>query len=145
MKRDIWGVFHDGVLKYIDDSVPGTLMLEVEIEYLRGMFDEPGTSFRIELTGHTKVVYSEYDEEPSQDITKIQERMPEILYVTSEQPLLLDCVMGTLELEYDAMRVMLPSEVEVSYESLVSASDRYWSEWSVRSKGDAQPFNREDK
>jgi hypothetical protein len=137
MKRDIWGVFHDGVLKHIDGSVPGTLMLSVEIEYQRGMFDEPGISFRIKLTGCTKVVYNEYDEKPTQDIATIQNREPEILYVTSEQPLLLDCVMGTLELEYDAMHVMLPSGVEVSYESLASASDRYWNEWSARSKGDA--------
>lgn len=136
MKPDIWGVFHDGVLKHIDGGIPGTLRLEVEIEYLRGMFDEPGISFQIELTDCTKIVYSEYGQEPTQDVAQIQELEPEILYVTSERPLLLDCVMGALELAYDAMRVTLPSGVEVSYESLTSASERYWREWSERSKGE---------
>ena len=137
MKRDIWGVFHDGVLMRIDGCVPGTIRLDVEIQYLRGMFDEPGTSFRIELQGCTKLVYAEYDQEPTDDVARIQEREPEILYVTSEHPLLLDCVMGTLELEYDAMRVTLPSGAEVSYASLAFASEKYWAEWSARSKGAA--------
>ena len=65
MNRDIWGVFHDGVLKHIDGGVPGTLTLDVEIEYLRAMFDEPGISFRIELTGCTKVIYNEYEQVPT--------------------------------------------------------------------------------
>jgi len=137
MKRDIWGVFHDGVLKHIHGGVPGILVLDVEIEYLRNMFDEPGNSFRIELTGCTKMVYSEYDQEPTHDIAQILGREPEILYVTSEQPLLLDCVMGTLEFEYEVMHVWLPSGVEVSYESLASASERYWSEWRARSEAGA--------
>ncbi|MBK7547593.1 MAG: hypothetical protein IPI20_07030 [Rhodoferax sp.] len=136
MKRDIWGVFHDGVLKYIDGTLPGTLKVEVEIEYLRGMFDEPGITFIVVLTGCTKLRYSEYDQQATEDIAKIQEREPEVLYVSSEHPLLLDCVMGTLELEYDAMRVSLPSGLEVSYESLASASERYWNEWKARGKGE---------
>ena len=137
MKRDIWRVFHDGVLKHIDGGVSGILMLDVEIEYLRNMFEEPGNSFRIELTGCTKMVYSEYDQEPTHDVAQIQDRELEILYVTSEQPLLLDCVMGTLEFEYESMHVRLPSGVEVSYESLASASERYWSEWRASPKGEA--------
>jgi hypothetical protein len=137
MKRDIWGVFHDGVLLRIDGHVPGTIRLDLEIEYLRGMFDEPGTSFRIELNGCTKLVYSEYDQDPTDDVARIQAREPEILYVSSEQPLHLGCVMGTLELEYDTMRVILPSGVEVSYASLASASEKYWNDWSARSRGEA--------
>jgi len=137
MKRDIWGVFHDGVLKRIEGVIPGNLRLEVEIEYLRRMFDEPGSSFHIELIDCSKFVYSEYDQEPTSDVRQIQEREPEILYLTSEQPLLLDCAAGSLELDYDDMRVVLPSGAEVSYEGLAAACERYWNDWSARSKGDA--------
>ncbi len=134
MKRDIWGVFHDGILKRIEGTIPGTLTLEIEIEYLRGMFDEPGYSFAVEITNCTRFRYNEYEEQPTEDVAKILERELEILYVASEYPLVLDCVMGTLELEYDALRVMLPSGHEVNYESLVQASEKYWSDWSARMK-----------
>jgi hypothetical protein len=137
MKRDIWAVFHDGVLKNIEGTVPGTLRLQIEIEYLREMFDEPGISFAVELNNCTKFKYSEYEEQPTENIARVQEREPEVLYVLSEHPLVLDCVMGTLELEYDAMRVTLPSGGEVSYGSLESASEKYWSEWNARAKSDA--------
>ena len=117
--------------------MPGTLRLQIEIEYLREMFDEPGISFAVELNNCTKFKYSEYEEQPTENIAKVQEREPEILYVISEHPLVLDCVMGTLELEYDAMRVRLPSGSEVSYGSLESTSEKYWSEWNARAKSDA--------
>jgi hypothetical protein len=137
MKRDIWGIFHDGVLTRLLGSVPGRLNLHVEIEYLRQMFDEPGGSFTIELEGCSKFRYTEHDEQPTEDLSKLNMLEPEVLYIASENPLVLDCAGGTLELEYNSMRVTLPSGSEVSYESLVSASEKYWNEWSKRAGGKA--------
>jgi hypothetical protein len=137
MKRDIWGVFHDGVIKLIDGSVPGTLRLEVEIPYLRGMFPEPGHRFIVSLSRCSKLRFTEYDELPTENPHEIQQREPEILYVLSEQPLVLDCAAGKLEVEYDEMTVRLESGQSVSYESLASASAKYWNDWSSRAKSDA--------
>lgn len=134
MKRDVWGLFHDGVLSRIEGVVPGNVRLEVEIDYLRRMFVEPGSTFQIELSGCSQFVYREYDREPTGELQQIQEREPEILYVTSEQPLILDCAMGTLELNYEGVSIKLPSGKEVSYEALVSACERYWNDWSARAR-----------
>ena len=135
MKRDIWGIFHDGVLRDFQGSIPGTLNLHVEIEYLRQLFNEPGSWFAVELQGCSKFRYTKFEEQPTEDIGKLNLLEPEVLYVVSEHPLVLDCVEGTLELEYDAMRVTLPSGCEVSYESLASACEKYWNEWSARAGG----------
>jgi hypothetical protein len=134
MQRDIWGVFHDGILAEIDGTIPGDLKLQVQIEYLRRMFDEEGGSFTIELDHCSRFCYSEYDAEPTEDLAKIQAKEIEILSVESEDPLVLNCVMGTLDLEYKSMKVLLPSGFELSDELLVSASEKYWHDWRERTK-----------
>jgi hypothetical protein len=134
MNRDIWGVFHDGVVKLIEGTVPGTLKLEIEIDYLRRMFPEPGDRFVVMLFGCSKFTYADYDEPPTEDIAHIQCREPEILYITSEQPVVLDCAKGTLEFEYDEMTVSLESGRAVGYESLASACRKYWTDWKSRTK-----------
>ncbi len=98
------------------------------------MFEEPGTFFKIELINCSTFRYEEYDAVACEDLVTIQSQEPEILSVASEQPLVLDCVMGMLELDYDEMRVTLPSGKEVQYEELCSASKRYWDEWKADSK-----------
>jgi len=76
MKPDIWGVFHDGVIKRIAGKVPGAVQLEIEIHYLRGMFGGEGTSFKVHLAGCTLLKYNEFDEQPTKDIQRIQDRTP---------------------------------------------------------------------
>ena len=137
MSPSIWGVFHDGEILGIAGAVPGELLLTIEIGYLRGMFEGDGTGFEIRLKGCTKLRYSEYDEEPTEDLARIRDREPEILYVTSETPLVLDCVMGSLELEYQEMSVTLDTGSQVSEEDLAKASEHYWQSWREGNKSDA--------
>jgi hypothetical protein len=132
-----WGVFHDGVIQAIEGTIPGNLVLTIEIGYLRAMFEGDGTSFRVALAGCTRLRYSEYDEEPTVDLDRIREREPEILYVTSEHPLVLDCVMGPLELEYEEMAVTLDNGLELTEQELVSASELYWNRWRESTQSDA--------
>jgi hypothetical protein len=137
MEPSIWGVFHDGVIKRIDGTVPGQLVLGIEIPYLRAMFEGNGTGFNVRLQSCTKVKYSEYDEQPIEDLARIQEREPEVLYLASEHPLVLDCAMGTLELTYEEMLVTLDSGGHVSEEELAEASELYWQRWGENTKRDA--------
>jgi hypothetical protein len=130
-------VFHDGVITRIQGDIPGTLQLSLEIGYLRAMFPGEGTSFNVRLDECIKLKYNEYDESPTTDLIKIQEREPEVLYVTSEQPLVLDCVMGTLELDYAQMSVALDDGTQVSEQELVNACELYWKRWQERSACDA--------
>jgi len=137
MQRNIWGVFHDGEITQINGTVPGDLRLDLEICYLRAQFPEPGHSFTIELTNCTQLQFSEYDEPPSTCLTHIQERKPMVLYVTSEEPLVLDCAMGTLELDYSEMHVRLPSGRDVSEQELTAACEQYWNAWQERANAAA--------
>jgi hypothetical protein len=137
MTPSTWGVFHDGVIKRVEGVIPGTVLLSLEIRYLRAMFPGEGTSFKIRLHECTKLKYNEYDEAPTTDLTKIQDREPEVLYVTSERPLVLDCVMGTLELAYTGMSVALDDGTQVSEHELVDACELYWKRWQESTSGDA--------
>jgi hypothetical protein len=56
MNRDVSQHFHDGYIDRIDRSAPGVLRLEIQIEYLRDMFPEPGTRFVVTLTACSKFV-----------------------------------------------------------------------------------------
>ena len=129
MKPDIWGVFHDGVIAEIAGTVPGTLRFNLRIKYLRRMFDKPGTDFLIELQGCSKLRFTPYGEVPTEDLQEIEAQTPEVLYVQSEEPLALECAEGVLELGYAQMRVALPSGTQVTYEALVAAAEKYWTDW----------------
>jgi hypothetical protein len=129
MKRDIWGVFHDGVIAEIAGTVPGTLRLRLRIRYLRRMFEEPGTNFLIELQGCSRLRFTPYGEAPTENLKEIEAHTPEVLYVQSEDPLTLECAEGVLEVEYNEMHIALPSGSKVTYEALVAASEKYWTEW----------------
>ena len=136
MNRDVWGLFHDGYINRIECTAPGVLRLEVRIEYLRDMFPERGTSFVVTLTACSKFVYRGYDEQPTDDIAEIQAREPEILYVNSMDPLVLDCADGTLELAYETMTVTLESGQPVTEDALIQASDKYWKDFASRAERD---------
>lgn len=134
MNPDILGVFHDGVVEQIVGAVPGSVALRLNIPYLRKMFAGEGKGFILTLFGCTKFEYTEYGEEPTSDIPTIATKQPEILYVTSIEPLVLDCAMGTLELAFKEMEVSLDSGSPVSYEALGAASEKYWSDWEANTR-----------
>jgi hypothetical protein len=136
MQRDAWGVFHDGIVAKLEGSVPGDLKVQLEIGYLRGEFGEKGDYFVVHLGQCTKFRYCEYDAQPTEDLSEIQDREIDVLYVSSEEPLVLDCSDGVLELEYKTMRVALPSGREVTRDELVAASEKYWKEWRARAKSE---------
>lgn len=136
MDRDIWGVFHDGYIVRIDRIEPSLLRLEIVIEYLRDVFPEPGTKFVVTLTACSRFVHCGYDEQPTDDIAVIQAREPEILYIQSLEPLVLDCADGTLELTYDTMTIALESGQPVTENSLIQAADKYWKDFASRTRRD---------
>lgn len=136
MEQSIWGLFHDGVITRIEGTVPGNLVIGIEIEYLRAMFEGDGTGFNVHLQSCTKLKYSEYDQEPTEDLARIQKLEPEVLCVASEHPLVLGCVTGTLELTYDELFVTTDFGAHVSEEALAKASEQYWRLWSESNQSD---------
>jgi hypothetical protein len=94
------------------------------------MFSEPGESFFISLVNCSLFRYTEFGSLPTSDLLEIAQLSPEILYVTHENPLVISCVNGTLELTYESMLIALSPGKNVSYEDLTDANTRYWN--SVR-------------
>jgi hypothetical protein len=133
MKRDFWGFFHDGSIVRISGSVPGNVVVEIEIEYLRQMFEGSGDGFNVNLTACTKIEFSAYGEAPTSDMQEIANSEPEILYVNETEPeVILDCAIGLLVLNYADARVSLDSGRPVTYEELEHATKKYWNDWSER-------------
>lgn len=129
MNPDFWGIFHDGHIWKFEGKVPGEVTVHVNVLYLRQMFPGSGDGFRVVLSGCEFIEYREYDEAPTRDLLKIQEREPEILYVDSTEPVILDCVMGALELRYASATTFLDSGEPVSYDELAAGCKAYWDAW----------------
>jgi len=134
MNADVWGIFHDGVIERIDGSIPGLVVLHLNVPYLRQMFNGQGNGFKVSLSGCTKLEYTEYDDAPTSDLLEIGAKQPEVLYVTSTDPLVLDCAMGTLGLAYEAIEITLDSGEPVSYEELAAACEKYWDDWQRQTR-----------
>ncbi|WP_130414395.1 hypothetical protein [Fluviicoccus keumensis] len=127
VNSDIWGVFHDGAISRIWGSIHKTVNLEIDISYLRNMFSEPGDSFLITLVNCSLFKYTEFGSLPTFDLQEIAQLSPEILYVTNEDPLVISCVNGTMELIYESILIALSPGINVSYEDLTDANTRYWN------------------
>ncbi|RZU38649.1 hypothetical protein EV700_2584 [Fluviicoccus keumensis] len=91
------------------------------------MFSEPGDSFLITLVNCSLFKYTEFGSLPTFDLQEIAQLSPEILYVTNEDPLVISCVNGTMELIYESILIALSPGINVSYEDLTDANTRYWN------------------
>ena len=129
MKREFWGFFHDGVIDRISGSVPGDVIVKIEIEYLRQMFEGDGDGFNVSLTACSKIEYTAYDRAPTTDMQEIASSEPEILYVNETEPeVILDCAIGRLVLNYADARVSLDSGQQVTRRQLEQATKKYWND-----------------
>lgn len=76
----IWNVLHDGVIVAVDEAVPGTLCLDISIDYLRERFSESGKSIQVLLIGCTRFAYRQSAEaEFTAELPAIAVQQPEIL------------------------------------------------------------------
>lgn len=133
---EVWKFMHDGGIERIDGCVPGDVTVFVSIRYLRQRFPGAGTGFLITLTNCTRFEYAPYDEPPCRDLAAIIRLEPEILSLASDDPVVVNCAMGTLNLTYDSASVALDTGAPISTAQLSEASSSYWDEWSRRSRGD---------
>lgn len=133
MQAEFWGILHDGGISHIDGTMPGTVSINISINYLRRQFPGEGTGFKVVLTDCTRFEFAEYDRELLHDFASIVERDPEILSLEHDgDPVVVNCTMGPLTLSYGAASLYLDSGVPVSFEELSSASEAYWKAWAAR-------------
>jgi hypothetical protein len=133
-KSAFWGLLHDGGLKSVTGTVPGTVSVRVSIQYLRQQFPTEGEGFKIDLFDCTRFVYQEYDSPPVKDFDAIVALEPEIFGVDNgTECVIVNCVMGTLTIDYGAASIYLDSGAPVSIDELAVASLTYWNGWAARS------------
>lgn len=133
-KSAFWGLLHDGGLETVTGTVPGTVSVRISIQYLRQQFPTEGSGFKIDLFDCKRFVYQEYDSPPLEDFDAIVALEPEIVGVEKgTESVIVNCVMGTLTIDYGAASIYLDSGAPVSVDELTAASRRYWDGWAARS------------
>jgi hypothetical protein len=53
----VWNVLHDAIVVGLTGAVPGTIRLELDCDYLRDRFDQPGHRFYLSLHDCTRFAY----------------------------------------------------------------------------------------
>jgi hypothetical protein len=130
--EEFWALLHDGEIKSIIGRIPGTVSLEVSIRYLRQQFPGEGTGFKVVLSDCDQLVYQEYDSSPVEDFDEMVRLEPEIVGVEKGiYPVVVNCVMGSLNVSYGAASIYLDSGDAVSFNELAAASKAYWDAWAA--------------
>lgn len=122
-------MFHDGELTEISGKVPGDIRVKIEIGYLVAEFEETGDYFDIHLQDCVRFLFTPYNGNKTMDFASIENHRPMLVHVASDNPLILDCSAGTLEIEYAHIQIKLPSGRIVSQPEIIDASERYWDTW----------------
>ena len=135
MQVEFWGIFHDGSISNIDSSVQGDLTIDISIQYIRRQFPGAGDGFKVKLHNCTRFEYQEYDSQVITDFSAIVAMDPELLSLESaSDPIVINCVMGTLTTSYSSASVSLDSGEPVSYNDLTTACASYWDAWEANHK-----------
>lgn len=129
--EEFWELLHDGGIESIAGKIPGTVLLDVSIRYLRQQFPDEGTGFKVVLSDCDQLVYQKYDSPPVEDFDEIVGLEPEIVGVEKgTHPVVVICVMGSLKVSYAAASIYLDSGKPVSFDELAAASKAYWDAWA---------------
>jgi hypothetical protein len=51
MSAELWDILHDGVIEGVEGNVPGDVIFNIEIEYLRELFSDGGKNIIVRLIG----------------------------------------------------------------------------------------------
>lgn len=141
---DIWDVLHDGSIDSISGTVPGTVIMNVGIEYLRERFEDPGTLLCIKLRACTRFAYRAYDQ--TEFVTELDEILandPDILGSfgsdsefggeVSDGMSVLGGSKGLIEIRAESGTLSLDSGREISLDELKAVATGYWEDFENRS------------
>jgi len=132
----IWNVLHDGQIVAITGEIPGTIQIQVVIDYLRQRFTDPGKTIQVALNECERFTYQDYDSmDCIDDLASIAALKPEILSAEMKNDTsVVDCVGGTLQVCSASGSLMLDSGRSITLQELIEVSKSYWSEWSEHGK-----------
>ena len=132
MDPSLWGNLHDATLVEVVGSVPGSLVLTLECQYLRQMFGDTGENFVLHLSECSLFAFEPFDEPAISHLGAISELELDILSANLGNSLEVCCTTGILRLRYGSAQVALDSGEPVSLLELDAAASTYWSQWEQR-------------
>ena len=139
--RKVWNLLHDAVIVGIAGTLPGTLELDLQVDYLRTRFADPGNRPRLSLEGCREFVFRDWnaDNGIATDLTVIADKHLWILRDRTGERCTVHCSEymvgrgGTLEVSADQTLLALDSGRITSLDELSAVADAYWTEWESRS------------
>lgn len=131
---DFWNVIHDGSIDRISGSVPGNVVLHLDVEYLRERFADEGEQFVVSLVECSLFSFRVYEEENQMiDLEGIAALQPQILNAELDGELCrVFTDQGILEVKASAGSIHLDSGREITMAELVDEAKKYWDEWSSK-------------
>jgi hypothetical protein len=132
----IWNVLHDGRILAASGEVPGTVRLNVSINYLRERFTDPGKFIQVTLTGCTRFAYKPFDEQAfTTGLAAIADFEPEVLSAELQDGLCkVDCACGWLEVAAVDGSLSIDNGLAITLQELIDVADAYWKEFSERAE-----------
>jgi hypothetical protein len=129
----VWNVLHDGTIARVSGNLPGDLRLDIEIDYLRRRFEEPGQFIVLTLTGCTRMTFVPWAEGSSSisDPADVGGMGLEILSDRKESFCCVHGDGGSLEVVAQSAHLWLDDGRHLSLEELLRVSEAYWDEWEA--------------
>lgn len=135
---EVWNVLHDAVVTGVSGQVPGTVRLEIEADYLRRRFVDPGQGFVLTLIGCRTFAFRSWA--PTVDVLNDLREISRLrLVILSADATDEHCVIhcstgetgGVLHVSAGAATLALDSGDAVSFEAIASVAEEYWAEFEA--------------
>jgi hypothetical protein len=127
----IWNAPHDGEITVVAREEPDSVIIFVNIPYVRRRIAPLGDSIRLRLRGFRTASWSNDIGDTYSELEDLEGL--EILEAQSDSmPAKIQCAQGTLTLDYDSLDVSLDTGDSVSPEEVYRAYEAYWNEWSAK-------------
>jgi hypothetical protein len=135
MNPELWDVLHDGAVTRVVEGSSGTVIISVEIGYLRDRFPPPGEGFIITLINTDVLRFEAHDENP---VITGAEIAAEKLWILSGREeggcIKVSCGHGDLVLRYERADLALDTGQPLDFDQLSAECEHYWEEFGSNSE-----------
>ena len=134
MRFDFWNTLHDGSVRSVCGSVPGDLVLEVEIEYLTDTLPTAESFLRVHLLGCTRFDLKSFAGEPAESLSEYPEEEVAEIFGAKENGGVVEVLSpsspggggGFIHCVYRDAEVRLAEGRLLPQEELEAAAEGYW-------------------
>ena len=128
----IWNILHDGEITVFEQK-DETLIMFINIPYLRRRLKPLGDSFVLTLSGLKQVCFLDFDGNTLSLSEELDINLPVILSTHSGvMPLSIITTKGTLVLDFKSISFALDTGQTISFEAIEKACEQYWEEWEYK-------------